>query len=163
MHPLRALTDTEPGAARYVARAWLLAFLPSLAFFAIRVWLGNASLAFPAGPGMPGFAAYSIVVAPLLETALMMPLALALGLLPGASDWPRVVVLAALAALAHGIGGNAWSVAGAFWPFVVYAAALFAWQRRSTTEAYLVTALVHMLYNAAFFAVGIGGGLVSAG
>ena len=75
-----------------------------------------------------GFVAYSIVVAPLVETTVMVPLALALRALPGQSDWPRVFALAALAALAHGFGGSAWQVVAAFWPFVVYSAALFAWR-----------------------------------
>ena len=100
---------------------------------------------------------YSIVVAPLVETAVMVPLALALRALPGQSDWPRVFALAALAALAHGFGGSAWQVVAAFWPFVVYSAALFAWRARSLSDAYLVTVLIHMLYNAAFFAIGLAG------
>jgi hypothetical protein len=136
--------------------------VPSLAFFAIRVWLGNASLVLPAGPGVPGFAAYSIVVAPLVETMVMVPLALALNALPAKSDWPRVFALAALAALAHGFGGTAWQIVAAFWPFVVYSAALFAWRRRSLQDAYLVAVLIHMLYNATFFAVGLAGMLVGA-
>ena len=112
---------------------------------------------------MAGFVAYSIVVAPLVETAVMVPLALALRALPGQSDWPRVFALAALAALAHGFDGSAWQVVAAFWPFVVYSAALFAWRARSLNDAYLVTVLIHMLYNATFFAIGLAGFLVAEG
>ena len=111
--------------------AWTIAVVPSLALFAARVAFGGASLQTPEGAGIAGFAAYSIVIAPLVETMVMVPLALALNALPAKSDWPRVFALAALAALAHGFGGTAWQVAAAFWPFVVYSAALFAWRRRS--------------------------------
>ena len=133
--------------------------MPSLALFAARVALGDASLQLPPGANEAGFVVYSIVVAPLVETAAMVPLALALRALPGQSDWPRVFALAALAALAHGFGGSAWQVVAAFWPFVVYSAALFAWRRRSLNDAYLVTVLIHMLYNATFFAIGLAGSL----
>jgi hypothetical protein len=157
MHPLRALQDVDAGHARYVRRAWLIAVVPSLVLFGVRLATGRATLQATLAPDVAGFAAYSIVVAPLLETAAMVPLALALSALPVKGDWPRVVALAALAALAHGFGGTAWQVAAAFWPFVVYSAALFAWRARSLNDAYLVTVLIHMLYNATFFAIGLAG------
>jgi hypothetical protein len=161
MHPLRALQDVDAGHARYVWRAWLIAVVPSLALFGVRLAMGSATLQVTLAPDVAGLAAYSIVVAPLVETAVMVPLALALKVLPGKGDWPRILALAALAALAHGFGGTAWQVAAAFWPFVVYAAALFAWHRRSLNDAYLVTVLIHMLYNATFLAIGLAASLVA--
>ena len=154
MNPFRILASTNAGHVHYIFAAWTIAVVPSLALFAARVAFGGASLQTPHGEEFAGFAAYSIVVAPLIETMVMVPLALALRALPGQSDWPRVFALATLAALAHGFGGTAWQVAAAFWPFVVYSAALFAWRRRSLNDAYLVTVLIHMLYNATFVAVG---------
>jgi hypothetical protein len=161
MHPLRALRDVDAGHVRYVWRAWLIAVVPSLALFGVRLAIGGATLRAAISPDVAGVAAYSIVIAPLIETAVMVPFALALRALPWKSDWPRVLALAALAALAHGLGGSAWQVASAFWPFVVYSAALFAWRARSLGDAYLVTVLIHMLYNATFFAVGLAGMLVA--
>ena len=161
MRPLRALSDTEAGSVSYVIRAWLVALVPSLALFAVRVALGNAVWIAPLPPGAAAFAGYSVAVAPFLETALMLPLALALRSLRVASDGPRVLALAALAAMAHGFGGSAWAVAGAFWPFVVYSAALFAGLRRSPIQAYLVTTAIHMLYNGAFVLVGVAGSLLA--
>lgn len=155
MNPLRLLASTAAGRLRYVAMAWWLALAPSLALFALRVAFDGASLTPPPLPDPAGFAFYSIVVAPLVETAVMIPLALALLHLPFGSDWPRAVLLAALAALAHGFGGSAWQVALAFWPFVVYAAALYAWRVRSLGDSYLVTAAIHMLFNGAMFAAGV--------
>ena len=72
-----------------------------------------------------------------------------------AVPWPTTG--AGEGAATHGFGGSAWQVAAAFWPFVVYSAALFAWRARSLNDAYLVTVLVHMLYNATFFAIGLAG------
>ena len=155
MRPLRALADIGPGHVRYVVHAWLVALVPSLAVYAGRIATGDARVVRVLAPDVAGFAAYSIVVAPLIETALLLPFALALTRLPVASDWPRVIALAALAALAHGFGGSAWQVALAFWPFVVYAAALYAWRARSLSEAYLVAAAIHMLFNGAIFAAGV--------
>ena len=163
MSPFRILANTDVGHVRYILTAWTIAVVPSLALFAARVAFGGASLQMPEAAGIAGFAAYSIVIAPLVETMVMVPLALVLRALPGESDWPRVFALAALAALAHGFGGTAWQVAAVFWPFVVYSAALFAWRRRSLNDAYLVTVLIHMLYNATFFAVGLAGFLVAQG
>lgn len=119
--------------------------------------MGDATFGGTIAPDAEGFAAWSIVAAPFIETALMLPLAMALRAVPLKSDAPRILLLAALAALAHGFGGSAWQVAAAFWPFVVYSAALFAWRHKSWNDAYLVTALIHMLYNGAFFAVGLAG------
>ena len=155
MKSLQFVSGTAAGRVRYVAFAWLVALVPSLAVFALRVAMGGASPALPPLADLAGFAFYSIVVAPLVETALMIPFALVLLRLPVASDWPRVVALAALAALAHGFGGSAWQVALAFWPFVVYAAALYAWRVRSLGDSYLVTAAIHMLFNGAMFAAGV--------
>ena len=163
MNPLRLLASTAAGRLRYVAMAWWLALAPSLALFALRVAFDGASLTPPPLPDPAGFALYSIVVAPLVETAVMIPLALALLHLPFGSDWPRAVLLAALAALAHGFGGSAWQVALAFWPFVVYAAALYAWRTRSLADAYLVTVAIHMLFNGAIFAAGVLAHVVAGG
>ncbi len=143
--------------------AWLIAVLPPLSLFGARVAVGDASLRPPPMPDFAGVAAYSIVAAPLIETALMVPVALALRALPLAGDWVRAGALAALAALMHGFGGSTWQVINAFWPFFVYSIAMFAWRRRSVHDAFLVPALVHLLYNATFFAVGIAGGFVAGG
>jgi hypothetical protein len=126
------------------------------------VTAGSATLAVPLQPGVAAFAAYSILVAPLLETAAMLVPALLLRRWRTRTDLPRILVLAGLAAAAHAVNGSLWSVVGAFWPFAVYAACLFAWWPRSWREASLVTAAVHALYNAAFLAIGLGAGLLAS-
>lgn len=155
MKLLLVVSGAAGGRLRYVGLASLLALAPSLVLYALRVALGGVSPTLPPGAELAGVAFYSILVAPLVETAAMIPFALALARVPLASDAPRILALAALAALAHGFGGSAWQVVLAFWPFVVYSAAMFAWRVRSLADAYLVTAAVHMLFNASMFAAGM--------
>jgi len=161
LNPFRRLQRTDATLARYVLQAWSIAVVPSLALFGARVALGDASLRTPPMPDVAVLAAYSILAAPLIETALMVPPALVLRALPVESDWTRAGVLAALAALVHGFGGSTWQVINAFWPFFVYSIAMFVWRRRSVHHAFLVPVLVHLLYNATFFAVGIAGGFMA--
>jgi hypothetical protein len=156
-----ALTETAIGIPRYVFRAWLVAFGPSLALFGLRVLAGGAVPGGGMPSGVAGFAAYSILGAPLIETGLMLPVAALLRRMSWHRWWLPVVLLAALAAAAHGFAGTAWSAAAAFWPFVVYAATLFAWWRHSWATAFLVAAAVHALYNASFFAVFVAGRLAA--
>ncbi len=163
MRLLEPPADPQASKAPYILTAWLTALLPSLAFFALRVLAGRADLAVKPGPGVATFAAYSILAAPLLETAVMLPIAAALRQIPTQSNLPRIAILAALAAAAHALQGGAWAAAGAFWPFLVYAACLFAWWPRSLRDAFLVTAAVHALYNAAFLAIGLTAGALASG
>lgn len=160
------LLDAPPTAttrSHYVAKAWLTALLPSLAFLAARLAAGNASLAIPLRPGVAAFAAYSILLAPLLETAAMLPIAALLRRLPARSNVLRILVLATLAAAAHAMQGGLWAALGAFWPFVVYAACLFAWWPRGQRDAFAITAAVHALYNATLLALGLGAGWLASG
>lgn len=163
MRLLAAPADPATGRRRYVVTAWLLAWVPSLAFFIVRVLTGNASLAIPLGPGVAAFSAYSILLAPVLETAAMLPVAALLRRLPVRSDIPRIALLAALAAAAHAPQGGAPAVAGALWPFAVYSACLFAWWPHSWRDAFMVTAAVHALYNASFLGTGLAAAWLASG
>jgi len=72
----------------------------------------------------------------------------------------QILLLAFVAALAHRIGGDWRQVVNTTWPILVYATSLVLWLRRSASDAFIVTTIVHALYNMAFFAVGILGRLV---
>ena len=149
-------------AASYALRAWLFAVVPSLLYFLALVCIGTESLRPPAGSLDTTFAAYSILGAPLLETALMVPMASLLGLLIPRHGRLQIVLLASICALAHRIGGSWQQVVASFWPFLIYSVTLFTWAKRSTKTAFVLTALVHALYNATFFAVGVLGVLLPA-
>ena len=146
---------------RYVLRAWLVAVLPSLAYFLVLVSLGVESLRAPAGVLDAVSAGYSVLAAPILETALMLPVASLLKLAIPGKELVRIIVLAALFALAHALGGGWRQAIATLWPFLVYSTALYTWLKCSSREAFMVTASVHALYNATFFGIGTLGALVA--
>ena len=154
MNPLEIPYDTKASRARYALRAWLIAVIPSLLYFFALVSIGTDSLRPPAQALDTTYAGYSILVAPLLETALMFPLASLLMLINPQKERIRVVLLATICALAHKIGGGWQQVIASFWPFLIYSVTLTAWLKRSNSAAFALTALVHALYNATFFGVG---------
>ncbi len=108
----------------------------------------------PAGAIDVAFAGYSILVAPLLETALMLALARLLELMIPQRRRVRIVLLAVICALAHGIGGGWHQVLASSWPFLIYSVVLVAWLARSHLRRSCSRRLVHSLYNATLFLVG---------
>jgi hypothetical protein len=161
LDPFRALRETGIGKARYTLRAWLLATLPSLLLFIALIAAGEATLRPRAGMPDRGTVIASLLLAPILETALMLPFAWLLARVVPQREGLQVFVLATIAALAHGPGGNWRQVFNALWPFAIFAATLLAWRRHSWREAFLLTAAVHALYNAVFLTVGALGVLVA--
>jgi hypothetical protein len=161
MNPFRLLRDTGVGRSRYVFRAWVVAVVPALLLFVALIAIGEATLRPREGMPDGGILTASLLVAPVVETALMFPFAWLLARVLPAREGLSVLALALLAALAHYPGGHWRQVVNALWPFAVFAATLFAWLRRSWRDAFVLTAIVHALYNATFLAVGALGVLVS--
>jgi hypothetical protein len=143
-------------------RAWLVAVVPSLLYFFARVLVGADSLRAPGGVLDPAFAAYSILLAPLLETALMLLLAELLAAITPDYRRIRIVLLGLVFALAHRFGGGWQQVIGSAWPLMVYSVTLHRWRERSRNEAFVATSIVHALYNATIFGVGALGALGAA-
>jgi hypothetical protein len=152
--------DTKASLARYALRAWLIAVIPSLLYFFALVYIGADSMHPPARALDAAYLGYSILVAPLLETALMFPFASLLTLMVPRQRWLRIVLLAIVCALAHKIGGGWEQVSASFWPFLIYSVTLTTWLKHSNKAAFVLTALVHALYNATFFGVGALGGIM---
>ena len=161
-NPFESSSGTDASRTGYVLRAWLVAAVPSLLYFLALVLVGADSLRPPAGTLDAAFAAYSILAAPLLETALMFPLGSLLELVIPRQTRIRIVLLAVICALAHKFGGGWQQVVASFWPFLVYSATLTTWLKRSGRDAFVLTACVHALYNATFFGVGVLGSLAAA-
>jgi hypothetical protein len=163
MTPFRSLESavaTNKGRARFVLRASFLAIAPSLLIFGVLIALGIDTLRSPAGALDPAFMAYSVLLAPIVETAVMLALAVVLARLVPRRAALQILLVAFVAALAHRIGGDWRQVMNTTWPILVYATSLVLWLRRSASEAFIVTSIVHALYNMAFFAVGIFGSLL---
>jgi hypothetical protein len=154
MNPLDISPDTMPSRTAWVGCAWFIAVVPSVLYFLALAGIGASAVPPPGRAFDVGFAAYSILVAPLLETALMVALARLLELMIPQRRLARVFLLAVICALAHGIGGTRHQVLASFWPFLVYSFVLVAWLPRSQGAAFVLTALVHSLYNATLFVAG---------
>ena len=147
--------------AGYALRVWLVAVVPSLIYFFTLVSIGADSLQPPAGTLDAAVAGYSILVSPILETALMLLLAYLLELLVPRSEWMRIIVLATTFALAHGYDGGWRQVIATVWPSLVYSVTLIRGLKQSTRVAFVLTAAVHALYNLTFFAVGVLGAFIA--
>ena len=159
---LRSLERTlaaDNGRARSALRASLLAIVPSLLVFGVLVTLGIDTLRVPTGTLDPAFIAYSVLLAPALESAIMLAVAALLARLVPEHVALQIALVAFVTALAHRIGGDWRQVVDTTWPILVYAASLVLWLRRSASDAFVVTTIVHALYNATFVAVGILGPL----
>ncbi len=143
-------------ATRFVLRASLLAIAPSLLLFAVLSVLGvDNTLRVPPAALDKALVAYSVLLAPVIESAAMLALTAVLArLLPNRAAL-QIVLVALVAALAHRIGGDWRQVALTAWPILVYSACLVLRWPRSAGDAFIVTTIVHAVYNAAIFAVGI--------
>jgi hypothetical protein len=155
LRSLESALAANNGRARSVLRVSILAIVPSLLVFGVLVALGIDTLRAPTSAVDPAFIAYSVLMAPAIETAIMLALAALLGRLIPEHGALQIALVAFVTALAHGIAGDWRQVADTAWPILVYATSLVLWLRRSATNAFIVTTIVHALYNAAFFAVGI--------
>ena len=92
----------------------------------------------------------------------MLPVASLIALMIPQHGRVGIVLLAAVFALAHRIGGGWELVLASFWPFLIYSVTMTTWLKRSQKEAFVLTATVHALYNATFVGVGAIGALVTA-
>jgi hypothetical protein len=160
LRSLESAVAANNGRARFVLRASVLAIAPSLLMFGVLVALGIDTLRAPTGTLDPAFIAYSVLLAPLVETTVMLALAAVLVRLVPRHAALQILLVAFVAALAHRIGGDWRQVVNTVWPILVYATSLVLWLRRSASDAFIVTTIVHALYNTAFFAVGILGRLL---
>jgi len=156
---LKSSVATNNGHARFVMCASLLAIAPSLLVFGTLVAMGIETLRISTGALEPAFMAYSVLVAPVIETAAMLALAALLARLVPKHVALQIGLIAFVATLAHKIGGDWRQVVNTIWPILVYATSVVLWLRRSARDALIVTTIVHALYNITFFAVGILGSL----
>lgn len=147
LRPLPAfLADTAQGKLRYITKAWLLVFVPSIALaFAVPMVANEA-----AGPefGASGLTLMLllVVVSPVLETLLMIPPLLVMERLTG----PRAAILgsAILWGVLHSLAAPLWGLV-VWWPFLILSAIFLVWRReRGLTAAILMTTIVHALQNA---------------
>lgn len=146
----RFLFETDPVAARYVAKAWLTALLPSIALSAL-VKLVAADAAAPQFPGEAGpLILFVVFVGPALETLLLaLPL---LGLDRLFGPGPAAVGSALLWAVVHSLAVATWGLV-IWWPFLIMSIAFLTWRRKGLLWALGIAFAIHALQNG--FAVGL--------
>jgi len=143
------LFRTDPVRARYVVRAFLLCVVPS--FFLsglVQLLLPDArrpDFSVFHGPLGPAFAMFLlIVVSPVIETLMLVPIVIGLQRLAGAGA--AVVGSALIWALLHASQAPAWGLI-VWWPFLIMAIALLTWRERGLGQAMLIVIAIHALQN----------------
>ena len=139
------LFDTRQHWVAYLLKAWLLAFLPSVALGAIVTTLAPAAPAPEFGGTGPGIYLLVVLFAPAAETLLLVPPLLLLRRLFG--DSAALAGSALLWALLHSWAAPIWGFV-VWWPFLVFSAIVLAWRQRSLAAGILIAAAVHALQNA---------------
>jgi len=137
----------EP-AWRYLLKALALALVPSVALGALFGWLlpDLAGPDFPLQIGKPLLIFLLVIVSPVAETLILMPLVLILRRLIGPG--PAAVASALLWAGAHSLEAAGWGLV-VWWPFLIMAVALLAWRERGPWTAFAMVLSIHALQNAA--------------
>lgn len=134
----------------YIAKAWLLALLPTLALVGLVVALVEA----PAGPefALPARLVVPVVilVAPFVETLLMIPPLWLLSRFVGPG--PAAAASALLWAALHSLAAPLWGLV-IWWPFLILSIAFLTWWKKGTGIAILVVTAIHALQNAAVLAL----------
>lgn len=138
------LFDTRQAKPLYVLKAWLLAFIPSVALSALVSSVAPGAEQPQFGP--PGWMLVFLLVifAPAVETALMIPPVMLLKRFFG----PTAAVLgsALLWGILHSLAAPIWGLI-VWWPFLIFSTALIVWSRRSLVTAYLIVFSTHALQN----------------
>jgi len=132
---------------RYVLRAGLISFVPSIMIVVILAASGiMTEERGPTFEGSPLFLLLMIVViGPPIETLLMAPILWMLSFVT-----KRQVPLAAMSACVwaglHSLLAPAWGL-GVIWPFFVFSCSYLTWRKRAFWRAILVTSCVHSFQN----------------
>jgi len=158
LHPLRIrdlLVDASGSRLRNILVAWPIATVPSLLLLPPLVYTAKHVLHLQpphiASPYLLIVAA--VIVAPPLETGVMLLVYYLLHFVVWRNRTLRVLILAVLAASAHVSEGGWLHVIGVFWPFLVMSIALAAWEQRRVRDAFIVVTAIHALGNATLFIV----------
>jgi hypothetical protein len=144
---LSRLFDNTVSMRKYVLRAAVISFVPSLTIAAV---LGATGVVTeetsPEFEGNPLFVLSMIVlIGPPIETLLMVPILWLLSFLT-----KREVPLAAMSACVwagfHSLLAWTWGF-GVIWPFFVFSCSFLNWRRQSFWYAILATSCIHSLQN----------------
>ncbi len=144
---LSMLFDNRISMRRYVPRAAVISFLPSMIIVAILASSGiMTEERSPTFEGDPLYLLLMVVViGPPIETLLMAPILWLLSFIT-----KHEIALAAVSACIwagfHSLFASAWGL-GVIWPFFVFSCSYLNWRERSFWRAILATSCIHSLQN----------------
>lgn len=144
---LSMLFDKNISMRKYMLRAGLISFLPSITIAVVLA--ASGMMTEERGPTFEGdpllVLLMIVLIGPPMETFLMVPVLWILSFFT-----KREVALAAMSAClwagVHSLLAPAWGL-GVIWPFFVFSCSYLAWRRRGFWRAILVTSCVHSLQN----------------
>lgn len=143
------LFDIRVPVFKYVARMWLVGFVPSVVIGIVLAGTGvisEESCPDLGGDLHPVFLLFGIIVfSPVVET-LAMGLVLKVLSFITKRKYSLAVASCIIWAGVHSLVSPAWGL-GVVWPFFIFSCAYLAWRRRSWWRAMWVTCLIHVLQN----------------
>lgn len=144
---LPMLFDNRISMPKYVLRAALISFLPSMMIVCILAVSGvMTEERAPTFEGNPLLVLFMIVlIGPPIETFLMVPILWILSFLTK-REVPLAAMSACVWAAVHSLLEPAWGL-GVIWPFFVFSCSYLTWRKRSFWRAILITSCVHSFQN----------------
>ena len=144
---LSMLFDNRISMHKYVLRAALISFLPSMVI--VFILAASGIMTEERAPTFEGdplvIFLMVVVVGPPIETLLMVPILWILSFLTR-REVPLATMSACVWAGFHSLFASAWGL-GIIWPFFVFSCSYLNWRRRGFWPAILVTSCVHSLQN----------------
>ena len=149
MNPFRALLHASGSRTRYAVLAWLVGTLPSLFILPIIVAIVERfrPVELPEFDDTRLNMIFAVLVAPILETLLMLAVWYGLRRLIGGAQPLRIALLAGVFALSHYWAGGWWHVVGVAWLALVLSTALSVWSDRRVRDGFVIAAAVHAMAN----------------
>lgn len=144
---LPVLTNTDVSPVKYIVKAWLIAFLPTIVVGTIvtQFFEPKENLLGQESMSAPLVFASVVVFSPIVETLLMMVL---FWILKKMTKKPsRLIVSSTIIwACLHSLAWAPWGLV-VFWPFIVFSTSYVYWRRKSILKAFAITTSVHAMQN----------------
>jgi hypothetical protein len=138
------LRNTDQPIRSYIWQAWLIAIIPATVISIVVGLIMPEDMPLTREPPVV-IAVSALVIAPWLETFLMVPILWILKLTVRKTLWVAGVS-AVLWGILHSTEAVTWGFAVA-WPFFVFSLCYLEWQSKSTLTAIGVTAILHACHN----------------
>lgn len=141
------LFNNRISASKYVLRTGVISVVPSLIIAWTLAVVGVITE--ESGPEFKGPAVVllitMIIVAPVIETLLMVPVLWVLSFITKRKVWLALMCAIVWAGL-HSLAAPVWGLV-VFWPWFVFSCSYLAWRERGWWRAFFITACVHAFHN----------------